>query len=143
MRKFKITASDEGKNREYRQARMNAIDEIKKAILQKLSGCDTSTLNVMVDEWYGGPGFEVKVNNGDSPHDASKGLSWNWEIHIDKDGNIGKDSGSWSGLKAITTEQIDDLRNTVEILTQLNDLDWKTIFDMIDEKYPKYEEFFK
>lgn len=143
MRKFKITASDDSRNREYRQARMNAIGEIKKAILEKLSGCDVSNLYVMVDEWYPGPGFEVRINNGDSPHDKSKGLSWNWEVHIDKDGNIGKDSGSWSGLKAITSEQIDDLRNTVDILTKLNQIDWKNMFEMVDAAYPKYEEFFK
>ena len=81
--------------------------------------------------------IEVKVNNGDSPF-GPHALSWNWSVTLDKNGDVIKDSGSWSGLSAVTAEQIQDLRNTVDILDILNNIDWKTL---LNTKVPDYSDY--
>ena len=61
-------------------------------------------------------------------------LSWNWEVSLDSEGNIRKESGSWSGLKAVTPEQMNDLEESVRILKVLNGMNWDEIVNgpMVD-----------
>lgn len=127
---------------EYRNAVSLLTKSIEKSILAKLASCNTSDINIQINQSFGDE-FEIIINNGENPHNKSQGLSWNWRVSVDYDGNIKKDSGSWSGLKAITKEQINDLRNTVEILSILNDMNWKDVFDVIRKNYPEYEDYIK
>lgn len=127
---------------EYREAVSLLTKSIEKAILANLASCNTQDVNININPGLG-DGFEIIINNGDNPHNESQGLSWNWNVSVDYDGNIRKDSGSWSGLKAITKDQINDLRNTVEILSILNDINWKDVFDVIRENYPEYKDYIK
>ena len=127
---------------EYHKAVSLLTNRIEEAILANLASCNTQDVNININQRFG-DGFEIIINNGENPHNESQGLSWNWKVSVDYDGNIKKDSGSWSGLKAITKEQINDLRNTVEILSLLNDMNWKDIFDVIKENYPEYEDYIK
>ena len=81
--------------------------------------------------------IRIKVDNGDNPHD-SHALSWSWEVRMNKDGEILKDSSSWSGLTAVTEEQIQDLRDTVSILEILNNIDWSMLLNV---EVPDYKNF--
>lgn len=58
---------------------------------------------------------------------ADQSLAWDYSVGLDRNGNIKKESGSWSGLNAVTKEQLDDLEKSIEILKKLNDIDWEPI----------------
>ena len=81
--------------------------------------------------------IEVSINNGDNPF-GPHALSWSWSVKLDREGNVVKDSSSWSGLSAVTAENIQDLRNTVDILEILNNIDWKTL---LSTKVPNYKDY--
>lgn len=116
-------------------ARQQVMDNVKSAVESELgTHADEVKVNVNVDVRNN---IEVRVDNGNDPFGPSA-LSWNWDVKLDRDGNIVKDSGSWSGLSAVTSEQIQDLRNTADILEILNNIDWKTL---LNTKVPEYEDY--
>lgn len=84
--------------------------------------------------------YEVYVYaNWNRSHDADVALCWEWRVKLDANGNIRKDSGSWSGLNAITIDQINDLKESVRVLTILNTIDWQEIFE--DNTPPNIDDF--
>lgn len=97
-------------------------DSIKKAI-----GYTTLNLRVNVKKLWND--IMVNIDNGTDPHDR-QALNWNWAARLNKDGELKTESGSWSGLSATTTEQIDNLKESVRILEILNNMDWKTILNV-------------
>ena len=123
-------------------ARHQVMDDVRSAVESEL-GNHADEVKISVDAW---DSIEVRVDNGDKPF-GPHALSWNWSVKLDADGDVVKDSGSWSGLSAVTVEQIQDLRNTVDILEILNNIDWKTLLntkvpdykDHITMKNPSYE----
>lgn len=117
----------------YAEARYRVMSDIKSAIESEL-GNHVDEVRIDIQVWNN---IEVKVDNGDNPFGPSA-LSWNWGVKLDRDGNVVKDSGSWSGLSAVTLEQIQDLRNTADILEVLNNIDWKTL---LNTKVPDYKDY--
>lgn len=110
-----------------------ALYEQKQALEKRVSDLIGSTsINLIIDVnpwgYYGSDSWSISIraNEGGNFKD-NVALVWNWEVKLDKDGNVVKDSGSWSGLKATTTEQIDDLVESVRILKILNTTDWSEI----------------
>lgn len=84
----------------------------------------------------------VKVGNGTFVnHDFP--LTWNFEVTLDKEGNIKKETGSWSGLNATTLEDVKKLRDIVDVLEILNNMDWYTILSNMKEQYPDWKEYVK
>lgn len=74
-------------------------------------------------------------------HDDSSALAWNYQISLDPNtGEVSKESGSWSGLKATTEEQLDSLRQTLSALEDLQKMDWTRLLNV---KRPKYSDFVK
>lgn len=70
--------------------------------------------------------------------DDTTALAWNWNVKLDEDGNVIKDSGSWSGLKACTAAQLEDLQRSLEIMKRLNDMDWGEI---LKAEMPNYRDY--
>lgn len=105
----------------------------QKAIESRVSEAIGSTfldLTIQADPWssIGEKGWAIRVEAWRNSHfDDKVALSWNWEVKLNKEGEIVKDSGSWSGLKAITPEQIADLEESVRVLKILNGMDWEGI----------------
>ena len=126
----------------YAEARYQVMSDIKSAVESEL-GNYVDEVRIDIQVW---DNIEVTVDNGDNPFGPSA-LSWNWGVKLDRDGNVVKDSGSWSGLSAVTLEQIQDLRNTADILEVLNNIDWKTLLntkvldykDYVTMKDPSFE----
>ena len=114
-------------------ARHQVMDDVRSAVKSEL-GNHADEVKISVDAW---DSIEVRVDNGDKPF-GPHALSWNWSVKLDADGDVVKDSGSWSGLSAVTVEQIQDLRNTVDILEILNNTDWKTL---LNTKVPDYKDY--
>ena len=107
--------------------------------LSELIGSTTIDLRIEVSPWgrYR-DGYEVTVegNNRDI-FDKKKALSWHWNAYL-KDGEVAKESGSWSGLQATTAEQLDDLQESVRILKKLNEIDWAPIINAPKPELSKY-----
>ena len=126
---------------------MNAWHQSEKELEQKVSdiiGPTTLVLDIRADtggkySGIGGEGWSIRVSANDHDHFAEdRALSWNWDVHIDTDGNIVKDSGSWSGLKAVTAEQIADLEESVRIIKILNNIDWAEVLSHPRVKWGDY-----
>lgn len=117
-------------------------EQLEKSISDMI-GATTLNLEIRVDPWgrsfgdHNTWGINVRANENDKFND-NVALAWNWEAYLDNDGNIKKDSGSWSGLKAVTPEQIADLEESVRIIKMLNNMDWETI---LRSPKPSYEDY--
>lgn len=84
-------------------------------------------------------GWEISIKANDNKKFSEDiALAWNWEVTITDDGEVKKDSGSWSGLKATTPAQIADLEESVRILKLLNNMDWKFVLDTPPAKFEDY-----
>lgn len=113
----------------------NLADIIKSKIGDTLLDLN---IHASISYMYGG-GIEVKVDNGDHPHD-DQALNWNWSVVLTQDGEVKKDSGSWSGLSATTTEQIANLKESIRVIEILNNLDWNALLTV---ELPKFEDYVK
>ena len=139
----RLNAIAEQKSKEYREA----LYKDQKAVEGKVAEMIGSTpldLTIKADP-YGGSfldrdsSWKIEVSAHQNDHFNEKfALSWDWNIGIDKEGNIVKDSGSWSGLKAITPEQMDDLEESVRILKVLNNTDWSEVLHAPKASYDDY-----
>lgn len=68
-------------------------------------------------------------------------LRWTWTVELDADGNVNKDSSSWSNIDVTTPEQINDLKQSVVVLEQLVNMDWKPILEQGIAGIPKYTDY--
>ena len=130
----------ENKSREeydqYENARDSVFEAIQAIVKDKI-GPTSLSLNIRASKNRGGT--SVHVDNGDSPHDE-QALNWQWNVTLSDEGEIEKDSGSWSGLSATTPEQIDNLKESVRIIEILNNLDWGKILNV---ELPRYKDYVK
>ena len=78
-------------------------------------------------------------SNEHNKFDDDSALSWSYEVKLDSDGNVVRESSSWSGLKATTEEQMRSLRQTVSALDFLNDVDWD---ELIKVNMPDYSDYY-
>lgn len=122
---------------QYRKAEWDVMKGVEELVLQKI-GKTSLNLDVSVDRAWR-TGLEVRINNGNNPHD-DQALNWNWQAKITDDGDVKKDSGSWSGLSAITSEQIANLKESVRVIEVLNNLDWKNLLTV---ELPNYSDYIK
>lgn len=65
-------------------------------------------------------------------------LAWDYTITLDKNGDVKKESSSWSGLKAVTAEQLEDLKKSVNAIELIQNMDWRTI---LSKELPAYSEY--
>ncbi len=91
------------------------------------------------DAPFRSPGLRVgiRVNDRDV-HDQKKALSWNYDAYLGKDGEVIRETGSWSGLNAVTEEQLEQLEQSLQVLKELKDLDWK---GLLDKTLPDYKDY--
>ena len=122
--------------RTFRRAQYDQYHEVEEEIKRRL-GVLQDGLRVTVSSGWD-RGLEVKIDNGDSPHEEGIALSWDYRAKITEDGEVKAETGSWSGLKAITKEQLENLHATVEVLEAINELDWKELLDVATPDYKDY-----
>lgn len=85
------------------------------------------------------PGYEIIISDEIDKFNPDKPLSWTWRVKLDGDGNIAKESSSWSGLQATTDIHIEKLKEIVEVLQALNRIDWQVVLNRITP--PKYGDY--
>lgn len=92
--------------------------------------------------------YEIRVSDENDKFNEDKALSWDWKVYLDKNGDVKKESSSWSGMNAVTAKNLSNLKEIVRVLEILNNIDFKMILeeirppryqDYVTEKNPKYE----
>lgn len=130
---------DEGE-RKTRYARDEVAAYIEDEVRNQIG---STSLNLIIDvrtdwDYNHGHDFTTWRVNVEVPHGNGTALGWHWAAKLDGEGNVVKESGSWSGLQAITIEQMDELEEAVHVLKVLNNMDWRSI---LDKAVPSYDDY--
>lgn len=122
------------------EAEEQIVGPIRDFLEQRLSTYSTLHFDVSVGRGrfhVNGVQVNIRCNERDI-FEENSALSWNYNVALDKDGNVVKESSSWSGLKATTAEQMKSLRQTVSALEFLNDIDWNSLINVDMPKFYDY-----
>ena len=140
----KKAAYDEIRQKEdsrYEEALDAIIEPVQKYLEDELKKFDKLQFSVrVVKGWLSkGGGLRVSVDcNEYNKFDDDVALSWRYDAEVDSDGEIKRETSSWSGLSAVTEAQMDSLRQTLAALEYLNSIDWDKLIN-IDT--PKRKDF--
>lgn len=134
-------AKHDEEEQSFYQAEYEVTSVVKDELEHQLSKFRALQFDVSVQRGgYRKKGLHVRVEcNEHNKFDDDVALSWNYNAELDKDGNVLKETSSWSGLKATTTSQMESLTQTLEALKYLNSVDWSVV---LDKEMPKYKDYF-
>lgn len=129
----------DAQNRSYEKANDEVCAKIEDAIRNKM-GDLLGELNININLRGFGKMVQVEVGNdlGSPRRSDNASLTYSWKATLDKDGQITKESSSWSGLNATTMEQIEDLKICVQQLEILNSIDW---YEILNVDVPEYQDY--
>ena len=135
-------AKHDEEEQSFYQAEYEVTSVVKDELEHQLSRFRALQFDVSVQRGhYREKGLYVRVEcNEHNKFDDDVALSWNYNVELDKDGNVLKETSSWSGLKATTASQMESLTQTLEALKYLNSVDWSVV---LDKEMPKYRDYFK
>ena len=135
----------------YRMAVNDKAAQLEKEIMNQI-GSTTTDVSVRVrqdynwnshisrEDLYWHVSIYGNCDGGISPsRSESASLSWDIDIKLDKDGNVKKESSSWSGLSAVTPAQVADLKECVRVIEIINDMDWTEIVHADRPNYSDYD----
>lgn len=140
----KKAAYDEIRQKEairYEKVRDAIIEPVQKYLEDELKKFDKLQFFVQVDEGWRRKGGGLKVSiecNEYNKFDDDVALSWRYYAEVDSDGEIKRETSSWSGLSAVTEAQMDSLRQTLTALEYLNSIDWDKL---IKVDTPRWADF--
>lgn len=125
---------------ELQKARNNVMKPVQDEIASKLAQFKALEFNVDVREArYGESGLSVRIQcNEYKKFNEDSALSWSYDATIGRDGQILKETSSWSGLQAVTEVQMESLRSTLAALEYLNSVDWS---ELLNRKLPEYGDY--
>lgn len=122
---------------EFRKEQRRRFSKLEDAIRSKLPSSDV--LDIRCEKAF--DGIECDVNYAEGKNfDEKFALVWRYTAKLTKSGDVKTETGSWSGLSATTPDQIKDLQKSVEILTVLTSLDWKSLLQV---ELPNYADHMK
>lgn len=140
----------EEEKRAFQEAEDAVVGPVKEYLENELKYYRVLSFDVRVERgWKSytrGMGLEVDIKcNERNLFGEDSALSWNFDVSLvynDSEGTVEvkKETGSWSGLKATTPAQLKSLRQSVDAIEFLNDVDWKAL---LNKKLPKYEDYLK
>lgn len=137
-------ADQQTRRRNYRQAEDAVTEPVREFLYNELAQFDLLDFRIDVrrgSSFEGDTGLKVSIRCNDTNLFANtSALSWNYDCSIDDNGEVKKESGSWSGLKATTAAQLDSLKQTVAALELLNSLDW---YEILNKEMPQYRDYFE
>ena len=130
-------ASYDDQYRKFRTADRSESERLAEAVKDAIG--DT-TLDIDIDVTSGFyNGYKVNVSDENDKFNDSKALSWSYSVRLDKDNNVVKETSSWSGLKATTIENLENLKEIVGVLERLNKIDWQELISTI--RPPEYTDY--
>lgn len=83
--------------------------------------------------------YEISVSDENDKFNEDKALSWDWKVYLDKNGDVKKESSSWSGMNAVTAKNLSNLKEIVRVLEILNNIDFKMLLEEITP--PRYQDY--
>lgn len=139
-RKAAKQAKRDAQYNSWRNDYLAIANSVKAQIEDALSAFTSLNLEVRVELSWKNDGLAVYIgSNQYNVHDKHKALSWDWRAYVDrKTGELNKESSSWSGLNAVTAEQIESLKQSAACLEVINSLDWEAILNVDLPQQDKY-----
>lgn len=140
-------ASYDDQYRKFRTADQSESDRLAEAVKDAI-GDTTLDIDIDVTNNFNN-GYKVQISDENDMFNDSKALSWSYSVRLDKDNNVVKETSSWSGLKATTIENLENLKEIVRVLERLNKIDWQSLIstirppeytDYVTVKDPRYED---
>ena len=127
---------------DYNDAEYEICERVKDIILKRLGGLrdDRLKIDVSLTSHFGNTNVRFRFG---APFDKVTSLCCDATISIDKDGQVKKETGSYSCLEAYTPELIKDLKKSTNIIECIMDMDWETILGNAQKDKPKYDDYVK
>lgn len=134
-------ADRESRKQNYYRAIDSQSRPIEEAVMEQLRRFPSLEFEVRADEAnYGGRGYKIAIQcNEQRKFSEDSALSWSYDVHISKDGEVKRESSSWSGLQACTESQLNSLKQTVAAIELLYNMDWASL---LDKPHIRYEDYF-
>lgn len=131
-------AKEQDSSRRFRNAQDEVFTAVENEIRQQL-GDRAGNLIIRVESRWG-HGLSVNIGNssGGPRRDPTASLTWSWSAYLNQEGEVAKESSSWSGLEATTMDQIADLKVCVDQLEAINTMDWKAL---LDRSLPEWKDY--
>ena len=140
----------EDQKRKYNVERKSATDAVAAYVRAQIVGATSeqfaNDLRVFVDvdrmanENY--QTAEIRVDYGElRVSDESLPLKWRWSFKVNSKGQTSRESSSWSGLNATTSDHIAQLRQSVNALEALSNLDDERLVKLAFRDAPAYDEY--
>lgn len=123
---------------EFQKEYYSRKESIEDAVKQQLgdTGLDLS-VSVRYASWNSNS-YQVDISDEDDKFNPDKALSWSWKVYLTKEGEVTKESSSWSGLNAVSKKNLDNLKQILSVLEKLNSIDWKSVLSV---KPPKHDDY--
>ena len=125
----------------FKEAQYAVADPVKEELEKLFAKYPSLHPIIEVDPWgrfgSGGMSARIRVNDNEKFHDDIA-LAWDYSAYIDKDGQVKRETSSWSGMQAVTAEQLVNLEQTLGALKELSTLDWK---GLLDRALPEYKDY--
>lgn len=146
----------EASRRALYEAENNIIKPIQEYLERELSKYSALKFDLDLQRSYRprdyNKGVRVRIRcNERNKFDDDVALAWSYEVDLDGNGDVVRETSSWSGLSATTEAQMTSLKQTVDALEFLNSVDWDALInvDMPDyndyydpnDKKPTYQNF--
>lgn len=122
---------------EFRKEQRSRFSKLEDVIRNKLPSSDV--LDIHCTTSFDDIECNIHYAQGKT-FDEKFALVWNYRAVLTSSGEVRTETGSWSGLSATTPDQIKDLQKSVEILTVLTSLDWKSLLQV---ELPNYKDYMK
>ena len=140
----------EDQKRKYNVERKSATDAVAAYVRAQIVGATSEQFAndlrvfVDVDKWASEnyQTAEIRVDYGElRVSDESLPLKWSWRFKVDSKGRTSRESSSWSGLNATTSDHIAQLRQSVNALEALSNLDDEQLVKLAFQNAPAYDEY--
>lgn len=118
---------------------------IRNELESNLNKFDALSFDVKVDTDYHFDGrnqtIRVEISCDENrKFDDQVALAWSYKAYVVKSGEVARETSSWSGMSAVTADQMKSLKQTVAALDYLNNIDWNA---MLDAVLPEHASFFE
>lgn len=103
---------------------------VRDEIASALAKFNLLEFDISVSRGWSDSGLEVRIRcNEYKKFSDDSALSWNYNVKLDENGDVVRETGSWSGLQATTAAQIDSLKQSVGAIEVLYNMDWSTLLN--------------
>lgn len=127
-----------------KQTHNEAVAKLTSDLCNAVTSSYTENIRVRIDSGYMSL-VKIRIDYGENDLHGDHALKWNYDIDVkvteDGTGDVKKESGSWSGLSATTSENIQELEQSVKMLKFIqsrSDQYWSDLVANCDVDYQDY-----